>query len=171
MTEVLTEAPATERAVVLGLGEWLVTADPASVLICLGLGSCVAICLHDPLRNIGGMAHTVLPDSTAGRASNSEAKFVDLALPLLLDEIAAAGGSRMHLTVDIVGGASMLSGSSHTDVGNVGVRNVEAARSMIQRANLALRIDETGGSHGRTVRLKISTGELIMSSKNGADGA
>ncbi len=171
MTEVLTDAPATERAVVLGLGEWRVTADPASVLVCLGLGSCVAICLHDPLRNIGGMAHTVLPDSTAGRASNSGAKFVDLALPLLLEEMAAAGASRVHLTADIVGGASMLSGSSLTDVGNVGVRNVEAARSVLQRANLALRIDDTGGAHGRTVRLSISTGELIISSGNRTGGA
>ena len=171
MTEALTDTPATERAVVLGLAEWRVTADPASVLVCLGLGSCVAICLHDPLRSIGGMAHTVLPDSTAGRASSSEAKFVDLALPLLLDEMAAAGASRVHLSADIVGGASMLSGSSLGEMGNVGVRNVEAARSMLQRANLALRNDETGGAHGRTVRLKIATGELIMSSANGAGGA
>ena len=171
MTEALTQAPATEGAVVLGLGEWRVTADPASVLVCLGLGSCVAICLHDPLRNIGGMAHTVLPDSTAGRASRSTAKFVDLALPLLLDEMAAAGASRMYLTADIVGGASMLSGSALTDVGNVGVRNVKAARSILQRAKLALRVDETGGAHGRTVRLKIATGELIISSANGAGGA
>ena len=141
------------------------------MLVCLGLGSCVAICLHDRLHNIGGMAHTVLPDSTAGRTSSSTAKFVDLALPLLLDEMAAAGSSRMHLTADIVGGASMLRGSSLTDVGNVGMRNAEAERSMLQRARLTLRIDETGGAHGRTVRLRVSTGELIMSSSNGARGA
>ncbi len=171
MTEALADAPTMERAAVLGLGEWRVTADPAAVLVCLGLGSCVAICLHDPLRRIGGMAHTVLPDSTAGRASSSGAKFVDLALPLLLDEMAAAGASRVHLSADLVGGASMLKGSSLTDVGNVGVRNVESARSVLERAKLALRIDETGGAHGRTVRLKISTGELIISSANGAGGA
>ena len=55
----------TKQAMTLmvGLGEVKTSEDPAEVLTCLGLGSCVAVCLHDPVAKVAGMAHIVLPDS------------------------------------------------------------------------------------------------------------
>ena len=72
----------------LSLGEWAVSNDPSSVLTCLGLGSCVAFIAYDPTTHIGGMAHMVLPDSALGRPTpRSEAKFVDVAVPLVMREL------------------------------------------------------------------------------------
>ena len=146
---------------VLGLGDWHVTAEPDLLMVCLGLGSCVAVCLHDPVGRVGGMAHMVLPDSHAGRPSESQAKFVDLAVPLLLRELSAAGAVASRLTADIVGGATMLAvatGRSGPD--QVGPRNARAARAALERHGQRVRIDETGGSHGRTVRLHVASGEI-----------
>ena len=44
----------------------------------LGLGSCVGIAIRDPGTKIGGLAHIMLPDSTAIRNSQQNiAKFAD----------------------------------------------------------------------------------------------
>lgn len=153
----------TEQAIVLSLGEWHVTDDPNVVLVCLGLGSCVAISLYDRVSNVGAMAHMVLPDSTAGRPSPGSAKFVDQAVPMLLRELKTAGANVRRLVVDIAGGASMLTNLKTDETEQVGFRNVEAVTKALDHAGLRVRSAETGGQHGRTVRVHIATGELEVS--------
>ncbi len=148
----------------LSLGEWAVSDDPSDLLVCLGLGSCVALCLYDPLRSIGGMAHMVLPDSTATGAKSSGAKFVDVAVPLLLDEMEAKGAGRARLRAHLVGGAQMLQGAAFKSTANIGERNAKAARAALRSAGVLVRGEELGGSNGRTVRLEVATGRLTAAS-------
>lgn len=148
----------------LSLGEWAVSNDPSDLLVCLGLGSCVALCLYDPLRSIGGMAHMVLPDSTATGAKSSGAKFVDVAVSLLLGEMEAKGAGRARLRAYLVGGAVMLQGAAFKSTANIGERNAEAARAALKSAGVLVRGEELGGSSGRTVRLEVSTGRLTVAS-------
>ena len=156
----MTRGVALEGAVVLSLGEWAASDDPSDVLVCLGLGSCVALCLYDPLRSIGGMAHMVLPDSSARGAKSSGAKFVDVAVPLLLQEMEAKGAGRARLRAHLIGGALMLQGAAFKATVNIGQRNAQAARAALRSAGVRVRGDELGGSNGRTVRLELATGRL-----------
>ena len=41
-------------------------------LVTLGLGSCVAIMLHDPQVGAGGMAHILLPSRSLARDSSNQ---------------------------------------------------------------------------------------------------
>lgn len=148
----------------LSLGEWAVSNDPSDLLVCLGLGSCVALCLYDPLHSIGGMAHMVLPDSTATGAKSSGAKFVDVAVSLLLGEMEAKSAGRARLRAYLVGGALMLQGAAFKSTANIGDRNAEAARAALKSAGVLVRGEELGGSNGRTVRLEVSTGRLTVAS-------
>ncbi len=152
---------AAERRV-LNLAEWAVTDSPLAVLGCLGLGSCVAIMLHDPERGVGGMAHTVLPDSTAGRPRGEDARFVDLAAPMLLREVLALGAQRRRLRAHLVGGAQMLRSAAMKDRAQIGLRNVEAAHAALVALGLRLTSDRTGGEHGRTVWLQVESGALMV---------
>lgn len=166
-------AAATDRAAdrALGLGEWAVSTNPTEVLSCLGLGSCVAVAVHDPAVPVAGMAHMVLPDSTAGRASAvSPAKFVDLAVPLLLDAMEEAGADRSRIQVDLVGGASMLGVPGRPDTMQIGERNAAAARTAITSRDLALRGEHLGGTQGRTVRLEVGTGRLAVTTAGSTGG-
>lgn len=168
MTVALQPGIAAGRAVVLGLSEWHVADEAEAVLTCLGLGSCVALCLHDVVSGVGGMAHMVLPDSALGRGGQGSAKFVDAAVPLLVAQMLEAGASRTGLTADLVGGARMLSGPGFKGTEHIGARNAEAALGALHGLNLRVRVEETGGTHGRTVRLHVGTGELQVSSAGGA---
>ena len=157
---------ATER-IMLSLGEWAVTDDPDRELVCLGLGSCVAFCAHDPQAGIAGMAHMVLPDSTNGKPGGAEAKFVDLAIPLVLKQMEELGANRTKLKIHIAGGAQMLHGASFTDTMMIGKRNAEASQRVIKELGLRITSEDTGGESGRTVRLAVASGQLDVSTAQG----
>ena len=148
------------RRVALGLGDWRVSNDPEEDLVCLGLGSCVALCVYDPVAHVAGMAHMVLPDSAAARPGSTGTKFVDIAIPTVMDQVSRLGGIGGRLRVSLVGGAHILAGAAFSSMPQIGSRNVEAAVAALEARHLKVESRETGGSAGRTVRLSVRTGEL-----------
>ncbi len=148
----------------LNLGEWAVSNDRDGVLTCLGLGSCVAVIVYDPIVRVGGMAHVVLPDSSLGRPTpRSQAKFADVAVPLVVDQLLALGATKIRLQVSLIGGASMLPSSRGLEAMNVGARNAAATHAAVRSLGLRVRQEDLGGTQGRTVRLIVRTGEVSIS--------
>ncbi|MFQ3197837.1 MAG: chemotaxis protein CheD [Paraglaciecola sp.] len=111
-----------EREVVKILpGEYYATTD--ETVIVTVLGSCVAVCLRDPRRNIGGMNHFLLPSDGTSIASVSEsARYGVYAMELLINQMLKLGATRNNLEAKIFGGGNVLSGFT---VNNVGERNAE----------------------------------------------
>ena len=72
--------PPAER--IVKVAEWAAERGSA-VLVTLGLGSCVAIMLHDPQAGAGAMAHVLLPSRSLARDATNPAKFPETAVPLL----------------------------------------------------------------------------------------
>ena len=149
---------------VLNLGELRAARGDESVLVCLGLGSCVGLCAYDPVAKVGGMAHMVLPSSSEDRNAGSSPKFVDCAIPTLMEEMEQLGALR---SIKIAGGAQMVSGGSAAGVLNIGERNVVATKTALADLGLKLRGEDTGGTHGRTVRLYLNSGQLLVSTAGG----
>jgi len=148
----------------LSLGEWAVSNDRDGVLTCLGLGSCVAFIAYDPVARVGGMAHMVLPDSTQGRATpRSEAKFVDVAVPMVMRELLALGAMKTRTQISLVGGAAMLPNSRGNESLNIGARNAAAAQAAVRAMGLRVKVEDMGGTQGRTVRLLVRSGEVTIS--------
>ena len=56
-------------------------------LVTLGLGSCVAIMLHDPQVGAGAMAHVLLPSRSLARDTSNPAKFPETAVPFLIEQL------------------------------------------------------------------------------------
>ena len=135
-------------------------------IISYGLGSCVGIALYDPQTKVGGLAHIMLPDSTQARATDNSAKFADTALPVLLDQVIALGGSRNRLTAKIAGGSQMFSFAQATDVMRIGDRNVESVRSVLKAMSIRLVAEDVGGNYGRTVELLLDSGAFVIKTVN-----
>lgn len=137
-------------------------------LVTIGLGSCVAIALHDPRFRVAGLAHILLPDPSLSREVDQPARFASTAVPLLVDAMRQLG-SRAELTARIAGGASlfgtMLSGAG----GQVGARNVAAAKAALAAAGITLVGEDTGGVAGRSVTLEVNTGALHVRSVRGGE--
>lgn len=141
----------------VGMADYKVGRSPNS-LISYGLGSCVGIALYDAVAKIGGLAHIMLPDSTQARSAENPAKFADTALPLMLNDMLKMGAVKSRVMAKIAGGAQMFTFANATDVMRVGERNSDAVRLMLKKMDIRLLAEDTGGTYGRTVELKIDTG-------------
>lgn len=129
-------------------------------LMTAGLGSCIGICLYDPLAKVAGLAHIMLPCSTQSRKAENRAKFADTALPDLIAEMVKTGASKSRLVAKIAGGAQMFTFPGVTDVMRIGDRNAEAVVAVLKTARIPLLAQDTGGNFGRTIQFSADTGDL-----------
>lgn len=141
----------------VGMADVKVCVSPDS-LITLGLGSCVGIAIRDPDTRIGGLAHVMLPDSTAIRDSSNKFKFADTGIDALVEMLVAKGASRRKLVAKLAGGAQMFAFKSNGDLGRVGERNVEACRDKLSSLDIPILAEDVGLNYGRTVVFYPETG-------------
>ncbi len=133
-------------------------------LVTVGLGSCVAILLYDPVVHVGGMAHVLLPDPASARDSSNPAKFATTAVAHLTAEMHRLGADAQRFGARLVGGASMFSGAPVSAALNMGERNIAAARLTLMAAGIPLHGEDVGASHGRSVRFSLADGAVVVSS-------
>ncbi|MDK2865878.1 MAG: chemotaxis protein CheD [Clostridiales bacterium] len=145
----------------VGMADLKVTEYP-NALTTLGLGSCVGICLYDPVTKVTGMAHIMLPSSKAIRKNENVAKFADTAVVELIKQMESKGAKKTRFFAKIAGGAQMFSFSSQNDAMKIGERNAEAVRSMLKELNIPIRADDTGGNFGRTIEFYSADARLLI---------
>ncbi|MHC1782845.1 MAG: chemotaxis protein CheD [Anaerolineaceae bacterium] len=151
----------------VGLGEIKISGGSGDVLVAFGLGSCVGIGIYDPKIHFGGLLHAVLPQSKNN--SEAEAKYVDSGIKLLLSQMVENGAVPSRMIVRMVGGANMLTAPGLANSFDIGTRNIEAARGVLNTLRLPISAEEVGGSIGRTVRLYIADGRMTIRMMGGQE--
>jgi chemotaxis protein CheD len=136
------------------------TGGADDVLVTVGLGSCVAIMLHDAEARIGGLAHVLLPSPSLTRADGNPAKFPQSAVPRLLELMLADGARPERVTGRLAGGASMFATLAPPGTIQMGERNLVAARQALSSNGVRLIGEAVGGDFGRTVRLRVRDGTV-----------
>ena len=134
------------------------------VLVTVGLGSCVAIILYDASARIGGLAHILLPSRALTRQEQNVAKFPQSAVPALLELMAVQGAKQRRITARLAGGASMFANLAAPGTIQMGERNLVATRQVLHTHGLPLVAEAVGGDYGRTVRLFVADGRIVVSS-------
>jgi chemotaxis protein CheD len=129
-------------------GEHQISDEP-DVLLTTVLGSCVAACLYDPVRRIGGMNHFLLPDDTGGR----DISYAGAAMERLVNSLIKRGAMRQSLEAKLFGGGRMLAG-----LPDIGRRNGEAALAFLTGEGITLRAQSIGGTQARRIRFWPATG-------------
>jgi chemotaxis protein CheD len=89
------------------------------VLIMTTLGSCIAACLWDRERRIGGLNHFMLPESSGGTDGGRYGSF---AMELLINEMMKRGANRLTMEAKVFGGGAVIGGMTSL---NVGQRNTD----------------------------------------------
>ena len=132
----------------------------------LGLGSCVGIALRDPAKPYGGLAHIMLPDSTAIKSSGSIniPKFADTGIEELVKQLVAKGCNKAKLVAKIAGGAQMFAFQGNDTMMRVGDRNVEAVKKKLAELKIPILAEDTGLNYGRTVIFYPESGNFVIKS-------
>ena len=147
----------------VSIAEFKVVNTPA-VLETQSLGSCIGVIMYDPLTKVAGLAHIMLPNSKKAPVGNKSAKYADIALIEMLAQMEAFRAARATINARIAGGACMFSGSAISDFMNIGARNVEAAKLILNELKIPIIAEDTGGKHGRTVEFNTTTGKVFIKS-------
>ena len=133
-------------------------------IITVGLGSCIGIALYDPSTKIGGLSHILLSDSTQFKKTNNsinEAKFADTAIPCLIQAMGRVGAKKNRMQAKIAGGSQLFSFDKTTM--SVGEKNIEAVIKTLKSLGIPILKEDVGGNHGRTMRLFVDSGKVMIS--------
>lgn len=143
-------ASASGRVHTIHLGEY--AAHRGGVEIRTLLGSCVCVCLWDPVLRIGGANHFQLPDT---RSDHACARYGVHAMELLINRMLALGGDRRRFLALAFGGGAVIPALTRHHVGQ---RNAEFAKRFLETEGIPLRGGDLGGTTPRQVRFDTATG-------------
>jgi len=120
------------------------------------LGSCVAICLWDSTKQIGGMNHYMLPLWNGDGLASP--KYGNVAVENLIRKLLFFGCNKKNIKAKIFGGASVIKNTN--DFYNIGERNIQIADEMLQKAGIKIVARSTGGDRGRKIMMDTSTFQI-----------
>ena len=152
---------------IVGMGGMQVSKDPRVTIVTYALGSCIGLTLFDPVAQVGGLLHFMLPESSTNpeKALKNPFMFADTGVPVLFQEAYRLGGEKARMRVRAVGGAQLLDDSGYFSIGK---RNYMILRKILAANNVPLQGEDVGGQFNRTVRLEISSGRVWV--KTSGDG-
>lgn len=149
----------------VGMADLKVCRYPDS-LTTLGLGSCVGVALYDKATKVTGLAHIMLPDSTAIKNNNNIAKFADTGIVETIRLMVELGASRGRIVAKIAGGANMFQSglASASSTLKVGENNVAACKKKLAELKIPIIAEDTGLNYGRTVIIRSEDGMFTIKS-------
>ena len=151
-----------EKYKIIGMGD-VGFGEDDEVLVTFALGSCVALVIYDPKTKVGGLAHIMQPSSRSSGAGKP-GKYADTAVPYMLRALITKGASKTNLVAKIAGGATMF---PYVDVSeSIGKKNVDAVKETLKKYGINLIAEDTLGNVGRSVKFYVSTGRMVIKTKD-----
>lgn len=151
------------NTVTVGISDLKIVKAP-DILVTYALGSCVGICLYDPLTKVAGLSHIMLPNSKQSTTPGQIFRFADTAIPFMQKKMEIMGAQRARLTAKIAGGAQMFAALSNSSIANIGDRNVVAVKEALAQLGIPIRAEDCGKNYGRTLYFDASTGVMRIKS-------
>lgn len=126
------------------------------------LGSCVAVCLHDPVRRVSGMNHFMLPGRMVKNDlfSAGSARYGVSAITDLLGMMERRGAVRRDLVAKIFGGGHVI--YTALDSSTIPMDNVRLARALIEMEDIPIVEMKVGGDTARKILMDVKTGKVFM---------
>lgn len=147
---------------VVGIADMAVSADPCDLIVTYALGSCLGVCVFDPVARVAGMLHLMLPQGSMSpeKAAQNPLMFADTGIPKLFLASYALGAKKERMHVVVAGGAS-FNLNEDADLA-IGQRNVAMLRKVLWKNSVMLKKHELGGTEPRNMNLDVRSGEVSV---------
>jgi len=136
--------------------------EPGSIFTCWQpyriatvLGSCVSVCLSDPVSKISGMNNIALPRQ---KGEKNLTRFANYSIPQLLEMMFELGADKKNIEAHIIGGSFSKKYSTR----DIGKETVQEAKKILKKYKIPVINDDTGGEFGRKVLFDTDKGEIIV---------
>lgn len=142
------------KRIKLGIGDVAVSADPTDLHTVLG--SCVAVCLYDPILRAGGMNHILLP---VGHAGDISMRYGVHAMEVLINQLMNLGCDRRRLIAKVFGGANLLHQIHEHAVGKL---NATFVRGFLSLERIPLVAERLGGRRALEVNFQTDSSRALV---------
>ena len=147
-----------KRQKALQVGEYHASKSP--LILNTILGSCVAVCLFDPVQRIGGMNHILMPGALDLKKFDMSARYGINAMELLSNKIMNIGGDRHRLQAKLFGGAHLF--PSIPENNSIGKRNAVFSRDFLKKEGIKILNADLGGHATRKIYFHTDTGKVFL---------
>jgi chemotaxis protein CheD len=137
-------------------GEYFATKD--STMIVTVLGSCVSVCLRDPITRVAGMNHFLLPANKDELNFNSDsARYGVYAMEILVNHLMKLGAAKQRLVAKVFGGGNVL---KQLRINSVGEQNSAFVLEYLENERIPIQAQDLMGEYPRKVYFFPLTGEV-----------
>jgi len=137
-------------------GEYYVSKDNRLMMVLLG--SCIATCIWDSQRGIGGVNHFMLPGKPLSAADTST-YYGHEAMRVLIEYIIQCGGKRENLVAKVFGGAQIIGSQSTLDIG---AHNCAFIVNYLKNESIPIVASDLGDKYARKVCFFPQTGRVMV---------
>ena len=123
------------------------------------LGSCIAVIALSVTKQIGGIAHVMLPGIAPAKAGTKPSRYAVNAIDELLRRLVHHGVDKRTLAICLVGGGNVL----RRDDDTVCQANISSVRDTLKEQGLKVAAAHLGGYVRRTCTMKTKSGEVVIS--------
>lgn len=147
---------------IVGIGEMVISSNIEDTIKTYALASCIGVVAYSPYRKIGGMIHIALPKPLSIEEGDKRyCYYASTGMPRLINQMCKNYNCfKGELVISLYGGANSI---RDNDTFNIGRKNIEAVRNILQEMNLKFHDTETGKNVSRTIELDILTGQVVVS--------
>lgn len=141
-------------------GEYYISS--AQEVISTVLGSCISVCMYDPIKGVGGMNHFMLPESSVSseqyysqnrlnkeQMTENAMRYGMTAMEILIGELQKKGAQRLNLRAKIFGGGNVITRT--TPGATVGDKNIGFARAYLKTEGIKIESENVGNTYGRKI--------------------
>ncbi len=149
---------------VVGIADCKVSATAGERLITYALGSCLGVVVYDPIVQVAGLLHVMLPTGSIDKPQQRvrPAMFVDSGVPMLFKACYALGAQKSRMRLVVAGGAH-AGVSMHADRFKIGLHNARAFASLLLRNGVEVHASDLGGSQiARNVWIDVTNGDVTV---------
>ena len=145
----------------VGISDMKVSSEINDIIVTYSLGSCIGLSLYDPVAQVGGLVHCMLPLSQIdpARAATLPTMFTDTGSSQLIEAILKRGARTQRLIAKVAGGAKLL---DNGNIFNIGERNRVVLRKVLSNNAISIANEETGGTKARSMFLYMNTGKTVL---------
>lgn len=122
------------------------------------LGSCVAACIWDEKRGIGGINHFMLPGESCSQTDNSP-RYGHYAMDILIRQIIQLGGRHEDLVAKVFGGGKIIDRFMSIDIG---LSNSDFIIDYLNNASIPILASDFGDIYPRKVYFFPKTGKVLV---------
>lgn len=129
------------------------------------IGSCVAIVAYDAIKNVGALAHVMLPGRAPAKKKVEKTKYTANAIDAIISKMSKLDSKKDDIEVVLVGGGNILNREDDT----ICKDNIESALKLLSEKQLKVRAQAVGGTARRSVSLDVERGIVYCSEGNSSE--